>query len=622
MHLVYLYINDFRCLKRASFNFDLNYTFEVTDHLVCLKHEREKKMDLESFFTMGERVDDGCVSNISVIVGPNGSGKTTLAFVLQQLSRGVPTVGDCIAIFKNDTNDYSQKEFYFCTSVIKGSEEYVFAPQLLERGEQGPFRAWRKMIYYSPIYTAMHVIMGDNKNVFDVSTTARMRKVTHAEIVKGAGKRGISQCSTYDCRECKEILELLTERKLKDFFKVNPIGVKVFPSRFALAYYQQESRAALVSQDDIVKLIDSPTFDDDSDDRLAIYAYLLDWASTIGSCALSFTLYACDVMRTSFDEKNMDPRRIFYSYAKDLYIFCKSKLVHKVDEDDAVESIKVFLKGELLKYKNRDDWYRGVSFVDLIQCAAGVLDGLRGACLDRVDYKMGALYHEFVIKDMEGKKATDKILEMISCHAASSMSVGYLEFSLNPPLSSGESALLSMYGRILDTLREMRCTQDGVMPVLLFLDEVETALHPSLQCELVSNLIRFFERCTEFVDVQIVFASHSPMLLSDIPKGNVCFLPGREVSMDLVREELDRLPDTFGANIMDLFRLGFFMTNGAVGQFAAKKIKDIIDALESEDTIDDDQIIDLVGDRLVHTYLKGLQREAIFRKSIRPSPNE
>jgi len=66
-----------------------------------------------------------------------------------------------------------------------------------------------------------------------------------------------------------------------------------------------------------------------------------------------------------------------------------------------------------------------------------------------------------------------------------------------------------------------------------------------------------------------ILTSHSPFLLSDIPKENVIFLEkGKQVYPEI---------ETFGANIHTLLSHGFFMKDGLMGEFAKGKINEIID---------------------------------------------
>ena len=71
----------------------------------------------------------------------------------------------------------------------------------------------------------------------------------------------------------------------------------------------------------------------------------------------------------------------------------------------------------------------------------------------------------------------------------------------------------------------------------------------------------------------IMIATHSPFILSDIPQSNILYL------------EEGCVPDTsefknpFAANICDILYQSFFLKNGFVGEYARRKVNDLITKL-------------------------------------------
>jgi hypothetical protein len=78
-------------------------------------------------------------------------------------------------------------------------------------------------------------------------------------------------------------------------------------------------------------------------------------------------------------------------------------------------------------------------------------------------------------------------------------------------------------------------------------------------------------------NLHIIFSSHSPFLLSDIPKENVIFLEKDEITGNCKNVSDKTNIDTFGANIHTLLSHGFFMKDGLMGEFAKSKINEIIE---------------------------------------------
>lgn len=135
----------------------------------------------------------------------------------------------------------------------------------------------------------------------------------------------------------------------------------------------------------------------------------------------------------------------------------------------------------------------------------------------------------------------------------------------------------------------------------IILDEIETSLHPQWQKNIISELIKL---CKIFSDKRfhIIISSHSPFILSDLPKENVIFLKdGKQVDMDI---------NPFGANIHTLLSHGFFMDGGLMGEFAKNKIDNIIKLLNSPNKLSDDEIINceniisIIGEPIIKNQLQ------------------
>jgi predicted ATPase len=122
---------------------------------------------------------------------------------------------------------------------------------------------------------------------------------------------------------------------------------------------------------------------------------------------------------------------------------------------------------------------------------------------------------------------------------------------------------------------------------LLFLfDEPDISLHPEWQRKYLSEVIPLLNKIDR--KYHFIFTSHSPFLLSDIPKQNIIFLDTYKKDEDDNQEEgnckvVDGLSQTFGANIHTLLSDSFFMDDGLMGEFAKGKINEIIKNLKDKD---------------------------------------
>lgn len=89
-------------------------------------------------------------------------------------------------------------------------------------------------------------------------------------------------------------------------------------------------------------------------------------------------------------------------------------------------------------------------------------------------------------------------------------------------LSSGELALIDLYAAILSGIREVNQQADSI---LLLLDEPDSRLHPEwsrLFLKRLTDLLKSDRFCA--YRFQILIATHSPLLLSDVPKKDILCL--------------------------------------------------------------------------------------------------
>jgi len=144
----------------------------------------------------------------------------------------------------------------------------------------------------------------------------------------------------------------------------------------------------------------------------------------------------------------------------------------------------------------------------------------------------------------------------------------------------------------------------------LFLDEIELCFHPEYQRQFVANVIKSLvdNGATKDCHINIILTTHSPLVLSDIPKSNILFLRDGSIANNEITY------NTFGANVNDLLHKSFFLDKGFSGSFAQGKINGLAKLLTSGNTnkILDDSVtktIDIVGDPLIKHQLNMLYDE-------------
>lgn len=141
-------------------------------------------------------------------------------------------------------------------------------------------------------------------------------------------------------------------------------------------------------------------------------------------------------------------------------------------------------------------------------------------------------------------------------------------------LSSGEEALLETYSKLYSIVNE-EMNKD----IILLIDEGETYLHPEWQRQYISILIEYITEIFSDKNIQIVFASNSPFLISDMPRDNIIVLDEENGKTIISNNKIKK--QTFGANISQLLSESFFM-DYSMGDFAKMKMNDALDKIKED----------------------------------------
>ena len=142
-------------------------------------------------------------------------------------------------------------------------------------------------------------------------------------------------------------------------------------------------------------------------------------------------------------------------------------------------------------------------------------------------------------------------------------------------MSSGEQQLYNSLSyavyHIKNAESNKRSNLEGRIPYKFFnlvFDEAELYYHPEYQRCFINNLVKLLNRSNLKAEgINILIATHSPFILSDIPTENIMLLEGGIVS--------NRIGRTLGANIYDLLQNQFFM-NSSIGECSKRIIEEII----------------------------------------------
>lgn len=180
-------------------------------------------------------------------------------------------------------------------------------------------------------------------------------------------------------------------------------------------------------------------------------------------------------------------------------------------------------------------------------------------------------------------------------------SVSIIELIPDKKLSTGEKAILDFFASLNNYIEKNKVREHtNYQHYILLLDEPELGYHPIWKKKFVDAMVEIlpivFSEITPYVYdketkqhvrtgeenpiLQIIFSTHDPLTLSDIPRNNIVYLEKDESDFSYISDEKFK---SFAANITDLLADSFFIEDGLLGDFAKKKINKTILWLNDRD---------------------------------------
>ncbi|WP_347449269.1 AAA family ATPase [Pantoea stewartii] len=183
-------------------------------------------------------------------------------------------------------------------------------------------------------------------------------------------------------------------------------------------------------------------------------------------------------------------------------------------------------------------------------------------------------------------------------------------------ISSGEMALLSQIVLLSESITELK-ERRNCSSVVILIDEGDAFLHLQWQRSYISTLNRILGKLKENLNLdslQIILASHSPLLATDVPSQFICRLDRTDKTKTLVQDEIDQTKTLGFAAPLYALLSDSFGTN-TIGEFSASKVNELIKKikageLEEEDkvliTYIDNPLITREIERLINLKLQGI----------------
>ncbi|MBI5915564.1 MAG: AAA family ATPase, partial [Bacteroidetes bacterium] len=572
--------------------------------------------------------------NVTAIIGKNGTGKTCLLDFLTDALGTTPwySFEDYVALFF----DEKTKGFFVRHNLFENRylENYPFiqpmrgAPRInvtleLPAGYQqlqnGAKSKTHQIIYYSPILDLRNYpVQTEEKSFIDVSTDFLLITDTR---LQGANERQVETHRFKNVeRQLNFVLEFQKHKEVSSKFKL-PIGMEVVSleledksdwfsnlsssakeiREFFLGGNIPEERGLIRSEID-KKNSELYSLEEVEETRTDKYRQVqLD---RIGFFFLrEFAYHFFWALNSEADWLNLD------------IVVTTEALQNKTPW----EAFRYFLEHQT--WRRDGDNQAAVKLLDILEQTLN---------LDKVKIASSHRDHSVFIKKIKDAhvllNAHFAYLQSLPIWRKSGSVKDYLHFNWHN-LSSGEKAFLDVFSRLYYAyaiVKERDWDQYSKKTthtkwICLLLDEGEVGFHPDWQREYLRLLLDMIPHIFKGIKVQVILTSHSPFVISDLPKGNVIFLKKKDEEPTRIDSGVGH-EKTFAANIHTLLSDSFFMEKGLIGAFAQEKIKNALKDIKNKKEEKKESIrrlIALIGEPVISSKM-----EQFFFEKFGHSVNE
>lgn len=147
----------------------------------------------------------------------------------------------------------------------------------------------------------------------------------------------------------------------------------------------------------------------------------------------------------------------------------------------------------------------------------------------------------------------------------------------------------------------------------VILEEIELYFHPEYQRTFINRLLEGLRKLNleNIKGINLIFVTHSPFILSDIPNSNIMYLHTNEKGKSVNIEDKKK---SFASNIHHLLGDNFFFeSNIYIGEFAHNRINDIIKFIKKKNNQEVEYYYNLI-ELIDEPIIKNKLTEMLFEK--------
>ena len=546
MELIYLWVENYKNIHHQGFNFSPKFNCHYDGETLTVNEnfdEEGNKQYIENFF--GDNI------NVTAIVGKNGSGKSSVLKLIRQIIDGKINDGSFLIFYdKKDSN-------YICIYTIEEIHSNIELKQNMTLGSETIF----PLFDYSLTYDNSINFQNEQLPVYPKKLRGFLD--FHKELI--VNQKNIIHNFIHLKR--KNLLD-----KFEDFFEPNEIKVI-----FDLEQLQPHRDEELMEE----RKVEYKEFIDRFQNNISIQE-ALDLIEQLVNLLSNTESYQSKEEPYEQVQPLATLERELRRLEDENYDYSNGYIAENIWEENEKKDLLISKNklASILKIENKyvlfsfdiDD-----SFNDIINI---ILDSFP------------LTYFQIELID-NGKRLSE--------------------------LSFGEQQLLFILNQIYtltiqpdqdlyDSIDAEELAEQGIdsasldryykINYIILFDEIDIGFHPDWQKRVIQYIIDFLNSGDDMKHYHLIFTTHSPFLLSDIPKENILFL-----------NDEPSIKQTFGANIHTLLSDSFFMEDGLMGEFAKNKIEELVSYLKGKDSKiknsnEAQQLIDIIGESIIKNQLQ------------------
>lgn len=567
MRLVSVWVEKYMSLENLGFNLgdDIHFKFEFDPIKRTLNIDAEKTNEYFDLFKGSK------IKNITGIIGNNGAGKTSFLKLLNLCESKKPIENCAVLIFKDDNSskyiiyNYGQMFKIKQINIIPGDlfVKLIGAYKLEQIVDDNPFRNF-DILFYSNLYSEHNDAYINSNNKLNRSVDYLTRNSLNRKAVEDYNKKYDKLPEGLIKKEAQyNLLKLYFNQRFKRLIKFLSIvntehqGLKKvienipFPEYLNLNYnedlFEQLNVAIETSKLRLQRIKD------------VIY-------------------FVQQYLKRENDVELRFKQELIFKY----FLHSLTEIISNNPDGKFVKSLEDFInKVELDKeiFKNIHEYmmYKEMSmFFMQILALNKVIDNLTEKKYKvKIKEERISLFNFYSYKiDVNENiwKFVDDINTLFNKDESPLLSFRWY------PLSAGQEAILNQFVQIWEGINYSKSEN-----LLISIDEGELYLHPEWQrqyIDLIYSFINYFVKLKKKVkNVQIILTSHSPFIVSDIPKFNLVFLKrengnsNQRPVVTIVNSQYHQ--STFGGNIFDLYKNSFFVDD-FFGEYSIKWINEAL----------------------------------------------